>query len=119
MSGMCPVCLKCCFVRRFSVRQVNRFDWGESRTRHRVGTPHLPALWAPAKELTVPELELGLDGGMRPSPAWVTPRQLPPDSSTGSACKSHTHSRLRFSTKGQMSTRVDEEAPKSGLLAMF
>lgn len=33
-KGMCPECdpKMCCFVRRFSVRQVSRFHWDESRT---------------------------------------------------------------------------------------
>lgn len=47
MSG---ICLKCCLVRRFSVRQVNRFHWDESLTVPS-RQPHLGALWAPAKLL--------------------------------------------------------------------
>lgn len=66
VPGMGP---KCCFVRRFVSRseQVNRFDWGESRTRHRVDTPHLPALWAPAKSTWCNP------GGTRPHPPPVQP----------------------------------------------
>ena len=45
VSGMC---LKCCLVRRFSVRQVNRFDWDESLTAPS-RQPHLGCLVGPCQ----------------------------------------------------------------------